>query len=87
MYSTFARHGGSLNNRRVTIPLVRLVAGDKRWEAPDPPLGYPLLKLGWNRAKLYCHLYGAQDYGHRQACIQPFAMMDFVGLDLTTSDR
>ncbi|GFU19023.1 hypothetical protein TNCV_430631 [Trichonephila clavipes] len=26
-------------------------------------------KLEWNRAKSYCHLYGAQDYGQRLAYI------------------
>ncbi|GFW04453.1 hypothetical protein TNCV_878221 [Trichonephila clavipes] len=29
----------------------------------------------------------AQGYGQRQAYFYPFAMMNFVGLDLTTSDR
>ncbi|GFV92665.1 transposable element Tcb2 transposase [Trichonephila clavipes] len=37
------------------------------------------------RAKLYCHLYGAQ--GQRQAYLKPHATMNFVGLDLSTSDR
>ncbi|GFY00793.1 uncharacterized protein TNCV_2141851 [Trichonephila clavipes] len=36
-------------------------------------------------AKSYCHLYGAQ--GKRQAYFLPLATMNFVGLDLTTSDR
>ncbi|GFU66487.1 uncharacterized protein TNCV_3807301 [Trichonephila clavipes] len=31
------RHGGTLNSRRAASPLVRLVAADERWEAPDPP--------------------------------------------------
>ncbi|GFV76976.1 hypothetical protein TNCV_690461 [Trichonephila clavipes] len=30
-----SRHGGTLNGRRVACPLVRLVAGEERWEAPD----------------------------------------------------
>ncbi|GFU47601.1 hypothetical protein TNCV_2443231 [Trichonephila clavipes] len=37
------------------------------------------------RAKLYCYLYGAQ--GQRQAYHLPHATMNFVDLDLTTSDR
>ncbi|GFW44529.1 hypothetical protein TNCV_4480751 [Trichonephila clavipes] len=37
----------------------------------------------FRRAKSYCHLYGAQ--GQRQALAH--ATMNFVGLDLTTSDR
>ncbi|GFW78084.1 hypothetical protein TNCV_135541 [Trichonephila clavipes] len=49
--------------------LVKLVAGDERWEAPDPPTGCSTSKLWWNRVKSYCHLYGAQGYGKRQAYI------------------
>ncbi|GFT57037.1 hypothetical protein TNCV_1691021 [Trichonephila clavipes] len=39
----------------------------------------------FRRAKSYCHLYGAQ--GQRQAYLLSHATMNFVGLDLTTSDR
>ncbi|GFY08858.1 hypothetical protein TNCV_4660511 [Trichonephila clavipes] len=35
----------------------------------------------------YCHQYGAQGLGQRQAYFQPLATMNFVGLVLTTSDR
>ncbi|GFY12020.1 hypothetical protein TNCV_4975201 [Trichonephila clavipes] len=38
----------------------------------------------FRRAKSYCHLYGAQ--GQRQAYLLPQATMNFVGLDLITSD-
>ncbi|GFU48479.1 hypothetical protein TNCV_2929441 [Trichonephila clavipes] len=38
----------------------------------------------FRRSKSYCHLYGAQ--GQRQVYLLPRAMMNFVGLDLTTSD-
>ncbi|GFW82121.1 hypothetical protein TNCV_1170301 [Trichonephila clavipes] len=48
---------------------VRLMAGEDRWKAPDPPPGCSPSKLGCNRAKSYCHLYGAQGYGQRQAYI------------------
>ncbi|GFT57227.1 hypothetical protein TNCV_1692331 [Trichonephila clavipes] len=48
--------GGTLNSRRAASSLVRLVAGDERWETPDPPPGCSPSKLGWNRAKSYCHL-------------------------------
>ncbi|GFT28120.1 uncharacterized protein TNCV_645031 [Trichonephila clavipes] len=30
-----SRHGGTLNSRRDASPLVRLVGGEERWEAPD----------------------------------------------------
>ncbi|GFV25899.1 hypothetical protein TNCV_3868661 [Trichonephila clavipes] len=31
------RHGGTLNSRRAASPLVWLVEGVERWEAPDHP--------------------------------------------------
>ncbi|GFW35772.1 hypothetical protein TNCV_4436191 [Trichonephila clavipes] len=62
-------HGGTLNSRRATSPLVRLVARDERWETPDPPPGCSPSKLRWNQAKSHCHLYGAQGCGQRQAYI------------------
>ncbi|GFY05214.1 hypothetical protein TNCV_2206601 [Trichonephila clavipes] len=46
-------------SRRAASPLMRLVAGKERWEATDSPSGCSS-KLGWNRAKSYCHLHGAQ---------------------------
>ncbi|GFW75697.1 hypothetical protein TNCV_4428801 [Trichonephila clavipes] len=55
-----SRYGDALNCRRAASPLMKLVAGDERWEAPDPPTGCSPSKLRWNRAKSYCHLYGAQ---------------------------
>ncbi|GFU70277.1 hypothetical protein TNCV_904191 [Trichonephila clavipes] len=60
---------GTLNSRQAASPLVRLVAGNEWWEAPDPSPGCSPSKLGWNRAKSYYHLYGAQGYGQRQAYI------------------
>ncbi|GFW30494.1 hypothetical protein TNCV_454321 [Trichonephila clavipes] len=45
------RHMGTLNSRRALSPLVR---------GPWPPPGFSPSKLGWNRAKSYCHLHGAQ---------------------------
>ncbi|GFU28510.1 hypothetical protein TNCV_1410461 [Trichonephila clavipes] len=56
---------GTLNSRRAISPLVRLVAGDERWEAPVLHPGCSLSKFEWNRAKSYCHLYVAQGYGQR----------------------
>ncbi|GFX53915.1 uncharacterized protein TNCV_1598611 [Trichonephila clavipes] len=32
-----SRHGGTINSRRVTSPLVRLVKGQEMWEVPDHP--------------------------------------------------
>ncbi|GFY03115.1 uncharacterized protein TNCV_981201 [Trichonephila clavipes] len=39
------RHGGTLNSRRAPSPLVWLVEGEERWEAPDNPQGF--LPLNW----------------------------------------
>ncbi|GFT58966.1 uncharacterized protein TNCV_185821 [Trichonephila clavipes] len=59
------RHLGTLNSSRTASHLVMWVEGEERWEASDPPLKYSPSKLGWNPAKSYCHLYGAQSYGQR----------------------
>ncbi|GFU06306.1 uncharacterized protein TNCV_4765991 [Trichonephila clavipes] len=34
-----SRHEGTLNSRRAASPLLRLVEGEERWEAPDHPQG------------------------------------------------
>ncbi|GFX78575.1 uncharacterized protein TNCV_30151 [Trichonephila clavipes] len=34
-----SRHGGTLNSRRAASPLMKLVEGEERWEAPDDPHG------------------------------------------------
>ncbi|GFV00348.1 hypothetical protein TNCV_3643261 [Trichonephila clavipes] len=71
-------HGGTLNSRRATSPLVRLAVG-------GPIIGRPMItprhspsKLRWNRAKSYCHLHGAQSYRH-STC--PLTTRNFEGLD------
>ncbi|GFU63306.1 uncharacterized protein TNCV_661401 [Trichonephila clavipes] len=38
-------HGGTLNSRRTTSHLVRLVEGEEKWEAPDNPQG--VLPQNW----------------------------------------
>ncbi|GFX16375.1 uncharacterized protein TNCV_32491 [Trichonephila clavipes] len=40
-----SRHGGTLNSRRATSPLVWLVEGEERWEASDIPQS--VLPLNW----------------------------------------
>ncbi|GFT09923.1 hypothetical protein TNCV_1113971 [Trichonephila clavipes] len=57
-----SRH--ALSSRRAASSLVRLVAGDERWETPDPPPRCSPSKLGWNRAKSYYHLYLYSDQGY-----------------------
>ncbi|GFT89882.1 uncharacterized protein TNCV_1666061 [Trichonephila clavipes] len=39
-------HGDTLNSRRAASPLVRLVEGEERWEAPSYSQG--LLPLNWD---------------------------------------
>ncbi|GFU83551.1 uncharacterized protein TNCV_4218111 [Trichonephila clavipes] len=39
------QHGGTLNIRRATSPLVWLVEGEERWEASDQP--QRVLPLNW----------------------------------------
>ncbi|GFU03242.1 HTH_Tnp_Tc3_2 domain-containing protein [Trichonephila clavipes] len=46
------QHEGTLNSRRAASPLVWLVEGEGPWQ----PTGFSPSKLGWNRAKSYCHL-------------------------------
>ncbi|GFX07185.1 prolyl endopeptidase [Trichonephila clavipes] len=41
-----SQQGYTLNSLRATSPLVRLVAGDERWEDPDPSPGCSPSKLG-----------------------------------------
>ncbi|GFV89778.1 ubiquinone biosynthesis protein COQ9, mitochondrial [Trichonephila clavipes] len=59
MYSAFAAWGyskqpsGHKSSREVG-------GGDERWDARDPLPECSPSNLGWNRAKSYCHLYGAQ---------------------------
>ncbi|GFW63212.1 uncharacterized protein TNCV_581521 [Trichonephila clavipes] len=39
-------HGNTLNSRQVSSPLVRLVEGEERWEAPDYSQG--VVPQNWN---------------------------------------
>ncbi|GFT30988.1 hypothetical protein TNCV_1683541 [Trichonephila clavipes] len=58
------RHGGTLNSRRSTSPLVRLMEIEERWVASLwQSLGCSLTKLVGNEGKSYRHLNGAQSYG------------------------
>ncbi|GFV41512.1 uncharacterized protein TNCV_3626641 [Trichonephila clavipes] len=42
--------GGTLNSRRATSLIVRLVEGEERWEAPDHDLG--VLPQNWGQTEL-----------------------------------
>ncbi|GFT70908.1 cullin-4A [Trichonephila clavipes] len=45
-----AWHESTLNSRRAASPLVRLVEGEERWEAPDHPQG--VLPQNWSETEL-----------------------------------
>ncbi|GFU23257.1 uncharacterized protein TNCV_2559561 [Trichonephila clavipes] len=49
-----SRHGGTLNSRRAASPLVRLVEGKERWEAPDHTQG--VLLQNWGETELNCYV-------------------------------
>ncbi|GFV90967.1 uncharacterized protein TNCV_1248551 [Trichonephila clavipes] len=58
------RYGSTLNSRRAASPLVRLVEGKVRWQAPDHPEG--VLSLHWsgteqNRIFIYMVLKAKAD--------------------------
>ncbi|GFS71672.1 uncharacterized protein TNCV_4270641 [Trichonephila clavipes] len=44
------RQGDTLNSRQAASPLVRLVEGGKRWEAPDPSPS--VLPQNWSETEL-----------------------------------
>ncbi|GFS98792.1 cullin-4A [Trichonephila clavipes] len=47
------RYGGcTLNSRRTASPLVRLMEGEERWEAPDPSQG--VLPQNWGETEPNC---------------------------------
>ncbi|GFS73837.1 uncharacterized protein TNCV_1458671 [Trichonephila clavipes] len=51
------RHGGTLNYRRAASPLMWLVEGEERWEAPGHPQGF--LPLNW----------GGTEQNHTATCV------------------
>ncbi|GFU77569.1 hypothetical protein TNCV_3499411 [Trichonephila clavipes] len=55
-YIGLSQHGSTLNIHRAANPLMWLV------ESPRSTAWCSLSNLGWNRAKSYCHLNGAQSY-------------------------
>ncbi|GFT48474.1 uncharacterized protein TNCV_3822591 [Trichonephila clavipes] len=46
------RHGDTLNSRRATSPLVKLVEGEERWEAPGHPQVF--IPLNWGGTEQNC---------------------------------
>ncbi|GFT43401.1 hypothetical protein TNCV_4775291 [Trichonephila clavipes] len=83
MYSALSAWGYS--KQPSSIKSSRGVGGrGRKMRGPLPSPGCSPSKFGWNRAKSYCHLYGAPGHCQREAYIQPLAMI-FIGLNLTQS--
>ncbi|GFX67530.1 hypothetical protein TNCV_3932721 [Trichonephila clavipes] len=66
-----SRHGDTINSRRAVSPLVWSVEGEERW-SPLTTSRCPPSKLGWKRAKSYCHLdeahFWLNGYVNKQNC-------------------
>ncbi|GFV36744.1 uncharacterized protein TNCV_2649881 [Trichonephila clavipes] len=73
-----SRHGGTLNSRRATSPLVRLVEGEEKREASD----HPQIVLPQNWGGTESNRTGSYDKRHL-----PLSMINFVGLYLTFADH
>ncbi|GFV46440.1 hypothetical protein TNCV_3233291 [Trichonephila clavipes] len=77
-----SRHEDTLNRRLAASPLVRLVEGGKRWEAPDLPQG--ALPQNWGgtekNSTFTCMVLKAKVNDRRKN--KPLAAMNFVDLDL-----
>ncbi|GFX81416.1 hypothetical protein TNCV_142661 [Trichonephila clavipes] len=79
--------GSTLNSRRASSPLVRLMEREERWDAPHHLQG--ILFQSWvesepNRSVACMVLQATANDRH---AIKPFAMMNFVGLDLARADQ
>ncbi|GFV90913.1 hypothetical protein TNCV_3616751 [Trichonephila clavipes] len=83
MYSAFASWG-TLNSFRAASHLVRLVEGEEKCVAPNPPWCSSSI-LGRSRTESYCHLHGSQGYSLDRCTSPSLVMMNFVGLDLSQS--
>ncbi|PRD36080.1 UNVERIFIED_CONTAM: hypothetical protein NCL1_09708 [Trichonephila clavipes] len=77
-----SRHGGTLNSRRAASPLAWLVEGEERWEAPDHPP-----KWGGNEPTLTVTCMMLKELRLTTGVTSPFAMRNFVGLDLAFADQ
>ncbi|GFW33061.1 uncharacterized protein TNCV_2109911 [Trichonephila clavipes] len=78
-------HGGTLNRRRATSPLGRLVEGEERWEAPDHLQG--VLPQNWDDIELNRSATCISKLRLTTGVTQSFAMMNSVGLDLAFADQ
>ncbi|GFV96221.1 hypothetical protein TNCV_1871811 [Trichonephila clavipes] len=63
-----SRHGGTLNSRRASSPLVRLMYGEERWAVPDHSQGVLSQKLGGNGLNhtVTCMVFKATDNERRR---------------------
>ncbi|GFW06041.1 hypothetical protein TNCV_4478351 [Trichonephila clavipes] len=81
------RHGGTLNSHRDASPLGRLVEEEERWKASDHLRGF--FSQNWDGTKpnhnVTFKVLKATSNERRNSYL--FATMNFIGLDLTPSDR
>ncbi|GFV81106.1 hypothetical protein TNCV_2270901 [Trichonephila clavipes] len=77
------RHGGTLNNRPTTSPLVRLVEREERWEAREHSSRVFSLKIGVKPSKsVMPPIWFSSLRLTAVVKIQRLAAMNFVGLDV-----
>ncbi|GFT28313.1 uncharacterized protein TNCV_646321 [Trichonephila clavipes] len=80
------RHGSTLNCCQAASPLVRLVKGVDRWEAPDHPQ-VSSVKIGVKTSQIVLSPVWCSKLRLTTGVTYPFAMMKFVGLDLALTDQ
>ncbi|GFT15511.1 hypothetical protein TNCV_3265181 [Trichonephila clavipes] len=76
-FGNFPRLGGTLNSRRASSLLVRLVEEEERWEVPDHPQNWGGIEP--NRI-VTCMVLKAEDNDRRKS--SPLPSMNFAALDL-----
>ncbi|GFT25063.1 hypothetical protein TNCV_179751 [Trichonephila clavipes] len=76
------RHGDTLNSPRAASPLMRLVNGEERWEAPDPPRVFSF-KIGVGPSQITLLPVWCSRLRLTTGVHLILATMNFVGLDLT----
>ncbi|GFX81104.1 uncharacterized protein TNCV_1910971 [Trichonephila clavipes] len=79
-------HWSTLHSHRAASPLVRLVEGEERWEAPDHPRVFSL-KIGVKASLFVLSPVWCSKLRITTGITQQFAVMNFVGLDLAFSDQ
>ncbi|GFX90019.1 uncharacterized protein TNCV_887171 [Trichonephila clavipes] len=80
------RHEGTLNSRRAASPLVWLGKRVERWESPDHPQ-VSSLKIGVETSQIILSPVLCSKLQQTTGVTYPFAMMNFMGLDLDFANQ